>query len=267
MIPMRLAGAAAALVAAALGFGPAAGRELCDPQLVARTADTSAERARLSYAPRGDRCEGLYAQDVAGGGVLTVISFTANFEEFDPGSMARLVLSWPTVGGSEVEIRAQSQRPKLYYRMDTVRLPPATTYAWQTDVLQALGLRRADIGVVAWTRAQVGHHARVVYVPLRVGAVREAPLTPTYTIVLVPETELEAVYLSVVAVDQNSGRPRRIVRERHELGHGVYYPRRGFTARVAAPADPGLYRVDVVAVQPTGTSTTTDLLFLQPARS
>ena len=53
---------------------PANGRVACDSLVKTRASDP------LSYRQRGDRCEGVYAQDVAGSSSLLVASVMESFE-------------------------------------------------------------------------------------------------------------------------------------------------------------------------------------------
>jgi hypothetical protein len=254
--------AALAGLLSALALGPAAARDPCDPSLLKR-----ANARPTAYAPRGDRCEGLYVQEVAGGGVLTVVSFTAGFDDFDPRGVGALQLAWPGLEAAEISIRAQSRRPKLYYRMDTIRPAAPATYAWRTDVLGELNLKRADIGVIAWASRAIGDRQRDVYVPLRIG-VTGPPRVPTaaYTLVLVPGVELDQVFVSVAALDEQGRRVRAEYGPRR-LDHGLYPAGRSFTTTIPAPGRRGLYRLELNAVQRNGAASTTDPLFFSPGRT
>jgi hypothetical protein len=253
--------AALAGLLSALALGPAAARDPCDPTLLRR-----ADARPTAYAPRGDRCEGLYVQEVAGTGVLTVVSFTAGFDEFDPRGIDELQLAWSGVEDAELWIRAQSRRPKLYYRMDTIRPAAPATYAWRTDVLGELNLKKTDIGVIAWANRAIGDRERAVYVPLRIGVTRPARAADTYTLVLVPGVELDEVFVSVAALD---GQGRRVRAEYgpRKLDHGLYPAGRSFSTAIPAPSRRGLYRLELNAVQRNGATSTADPLFFSPGRT
>ena len=254
----RAAALAAGSVLSMLALGPAIARDPCDPALLRR-----ADARPTAYAPRGDRCEGLYVQEVAGGGVLTLVSFTAGFDEFDPKGVGTLRLAWAGPPAGDLWIRAQSRRPKLYYRMDTIRPPAPATYAWRTDVLGELNLRKTDIGVIAWTTRAIADRERPVFVPLRIGAAREAPAAEAYTVVLVPGVELDEVFVSVAALD-DQGRPLRAEYGPRKLGHGLYPAGRSFATTIPAPPRRGLYRLELNAVQRSGATSTADALFFGP---
>ena len=231
----------------------------CDPDLV----DRARANQRFPYSLRGDRCEGLYVQDVAGGSVLTPISFTARFEKFDTGPSKPLILAWPAAGDGRLYVRAQSRRPKLYYRMDTVQAANQGRYEWPTDVLSSLGLMREDLGVVAWTMARIGDRERPVHVPLWIGSARHAEKVDKYVLSVVPGAELDEVYTTLLAIDRQ-GRPVRQAIERRKHPLGFYPAGRSFPVEVDAPAPGGLYRLDVDAVLRNGATTNLNVLFLNP---
>src|SRR5882672_11405890 len=85
----------------------------CDPGL------QPAGGSEVGYAVRGDRCEGLYVQEVSGG-TLEVASLTENFKGYKFAKDKPLLVEWPAPGDAQVQVRASSLKRKLYYRMDTL---------------------------------------------------------------------------------------------------------------------------------------------------
>jgi hypothetical protein len=239
----------------------AAAQSPCDPDLVDRDR-SDPPKHRHGYSLRGDRCEGLYVQQVAGGSLLTPISFTARFEEFDLGPIRHLILAWPAVGDGRLHVRAQSRRPKLYYRMDTVQAASQRRYEWPTDVLTALGLRRGDLGITAWVLERIGDRERPVHIPLQIGANREAQRSKEYDLIVVPGAELDEVWAILLAVDRQ-GRPLRQI-QRRKLDLGFYPAGRSFSVSIPVPREPGLYRLDVDAALRNGTTTSVNVLFRNP---
>src|ERR1035441_3160271 len=76
----------------------------CDPHLVPASADPS------GYRLRGDRCEGVYIQDV-GGSPLFIASWTESFAAYDLLSRAPLEIAWDNPqGAGPVQLRAQGLR-------------------------------------------------------------------------------------------------------------------------------------------------------------
>src|SRR5512138_2337874 len=63
----------------------------CDPGL------QPAGGSEVGYAARGDRCEGLYVQEVSGG-TLEVVSLTGSFKAYKFAKDMPVFLEWATVG-------------------------------------------------------------------------------------------------------------------------------------------------------------------------
>jgi len=251
-------------MAVVLTVSTVAAQSPCDPDLVHRADPSRADRRHFGYSLRGDRCEGLYGQDVAGGSLLTPISFTARFEDFDPAQIRHLILTWPAVADGRLHVRAQSRRPKLYYRMDTVREARQRHYEWPAEVLTNLGLRRGDLGVTAWVLERVGDRERAVHVPLRVGADREPEPGGEYALIVVPGAELDEAWATLLAVD-DQGRPLRQL-QRRKLDLGFYPAGRSFTVPIPIPREPGLYRVDLDAELRNGRTASVNVFFRNSSR-
>jgi len=84
----------------------------------------------LRYRQRGDRCEGVYAQDVSGSSDLLVASLVESFEAIDDASSLPLRVEWTPPDGQAVRLRAYSIKPGLFYRMDTAKPIAASSYSW-----------------------------------------------------------------------------------------------------------------------------------------
>jgi hypothetical protein len=97
------------LVALLLPVGSASAGSFCDPSL------EKGEDSPLSYRMRGDRCEGIYAQQVSAVSV-EIRSLVAGFGPFDPDKDEELELAWTAPPGSiqDVRLRAFSFRERLY---------------------------------------------------------------------------------------------------------------------------------------------------------
>lgn len=225
----------------------------CDPSLAPSSTDP------WGYRVRGDRCEGTYAQPVAGT-PLIVASFTERFDAFDPDSTTSLVLQWPALGSADVRLRAIALRRRFYYRMDADQPASAGFWEWPTDLLSALGLGRPELGVVAWTRQVAGDTERDVHLPLRIGRAAAAAGSGDYSLVVLPQVELTEVYVSVARMDEN-GRPVRWLRDEQPLGYGYYPADRPIEISVARPDEPGLYRVQIGARIRSGGSLASELWF------
>src|SRR5207245_3818856 len=211
-------------------------------------------RGPHGYALRGDRCEGIYVQQVAGT-TLILASLTQSFEDYDLTSGDDLIIEWTTRGPATVRLRAQGIKRDLYYRMDAVRSGETHGYRWHSDVLAAQHVTRADIGVLAWTREPLGGFDRDVYVPLRIRQHHAPAATVAYDLVLYPTVALKEVYVSLATVGAD-GRPNRFIRQGEPLGYGYYPAERPVSVRLRDPGDPGIYYVEIGADLAAGGSAT-----------
>jgi hypothetical protein len=237
----------AVALATLLAAAAAAGAEsACDPHLRFRSSDP------LRYMMRDDRCEGVYLADVSSA-TLHLASFTASFEDFDPTTASELVLRWAAPGPGAVRVRAVALKPRVYYRMDTVRAGEEPAFRWPTNVLAGLRLGRSELGLVAWTSVTRGEMGREVYLPLRVAPREPSGAVRSYRLVLWPGRELAEVYLSLAPVSAD-GRPERYVFEGRPLRHGFYPADRGVVVNLAASEfrAPGVYYLEVGATPRSG---------------
>lgn len=212
----------------------------CDPGLQSRA------RGPHGYRLRGDRCEGIYVQQVSGT-VLALASLTESFEEYGlaAGGPA-LTVEWTAPNGGNVRLRAQGIKRDLYYRMDTVRPSAPATYRWPSDILAAQRVAKRDVGVLGWTRRTLGDVERDVYLPLRIGQRAAPSRADAYELVLFPTVTLKEVYLTLTQVD-GAGRPSRVVREGAPLQYGYYPAERPVRITVANLGGAGIYHVEIGA--------------------
>lgn len=245
----RPAAVLAALLAAA---PPAAAEALCDPGL------EGSSRSAMAYTLRGDRCEGLYALQVNSRDVR-LASLVETFA-LDPEADGPLRVTWPAVESATgpVRLRAQSLRPRSYYRMDTAVDPAAGTWLWPTDVLAAVGLLRDEVGVLGWYERAAGDgEPRPVYLPLRIAPGGDAPGAAEYEIALVPDIRLREVFVTLapVGADGVAGAP---IVEKKPLEMGYYPAKQATVFRLPKPAAPGLYELEIVCrLTPSGDATAT----------
>ena len=222
----------------------------CDPSLKQPSGDSP-----NSYKQRSDRCEGIYAREVAGD-VLLIGSLTESFEDFTPTPNGRLRLSWKPSGNEAVHVRAYSLRPHFYYRMDSAQPPGSTSYIWPTDVLAALNAHKSDLGVVAAapTSLSTCGSKPQVYLPLRIGPTTSAGSTPHPQAVLLSDVELSEVYVTVAMLGPD-GQRTRVIKRNKPLGYGDYPAEEGITVPLPEITTKGVYLVEVAAtLRPGGSS-------------
>ena len=245
------------LAAMLLPAGAAGAESLCDPNLPQES------KSPVGYHMRGDRCEGIYAQQVSAISV-EVRSLIAGFGPFDPAKDSELVLAWtaPPGGARNVRLRAFSFKPLTYYRMDTAVPAAQGAYRWPTDVLASVALGRAELGLLAWVELPGPAGApREVHLPLRGGAAA-VPETG-YEVSLIPSVRLAEVRLTVSRLDADR-KVTTVLRRDEELGYG-YYPSNTPTVFSLGKLGPaGFYRLTIKAIPKGGLSAEQDIDLYHP---
>jgi len=232
---------------------PAFAQMHCDPSLAQSTNHP------YRYMQRGDRCEGVYIQAVAGT-TLALLSFTASLGELDIESGRPLLLEWPAApGGRDVQLRAQSMQRRLFYRMDTSVRAGGTRYRWPLDGLAVVKLARADVGLVGFTRMTIGGVEHEVLLPLSASQSAGTQAAPAvYTLLLRPAVGLSEVYVSVAPLGPDGRAAQGLGRE---LGYGLYPADALVEVPIDAPRERGLYAVQIGARLRSGGSTTLRFVF------
>jgi len=232
----------------------------CDQYLVKSAADDA-----QGYRWRVSRCEGRYAQDVSGSGLLRIVSLTESFEDFMSTSVRSLRITWPLYGREGVRLRAISLRRRLYFRMDRENPREATAYDWPSDVVRNIGLVKKEIGVLGWAAAAFGNTRREIYLPLRIGQSSRPSQATMYEVVVLPGAALKDMYYSLAPVGAE-GRPGVFLKKNQSLG-GSYYSA-GQAVRLVLPElrNPGVYFLEVGAVLQDGRPATVTMWFYHAAR-
>jgi len=221
----------------------------CDQRL------TGSRNDPYGYHLRGDRCEGLFAREVAGDVRLVLVSLTQSFAKFDARSGEPLHIQWRAPANAGVRLRSYSLRRKLYYRMDTARRAGDASYEWPTTLLRDLGLSRDDIGIIGWITQPVGDTPRDVFVPLQVSQRTLPSEEPRVEAVILPSAELNEVFLSVARLRPDGGIAAQVERDR-PLHLGFYPADRGIRVALPSLTMPGMYLVEIGATLRMGGSST-----------
>jgi hypothetical protein len=223
----------------------------CDPYLQVSVDNP------FGYRLRGDRCEGVFVQQVAN----TPLSI-ASFGRLNlPQSFAQsksLIVEWSPVA-TEMRLRAYSLKPRIYYQMDSRQPAGAASYRWSTDVLNALELAPNDIGVVAWTERNIGGIHRDVYLPVRIGASIESSDT-RYELIVLPGNELSEVFIGLAKISTD-GATSTVISKPAPLGYGYYPAGRRLRIPVGPISAPGTYVVEIGATLKTGGAISHELWF------
>ena len=233
------------------------GQANCDPAL------PGIKEGTLGYRDRGDRCEGLYINPVSNT-TLFVASFTEYFENYDLNTGNTLLIEWdkPPVN-KEIHLRAQSIKPRLYYRLDTYNSGTNTFYAWPSGILTSLNIKKNDIGIVGRMKLAVGSTERYVYLPLRIRKQKEAERNGTYRLILMPGIQLSEIYITLASVGQD-GNPEHFLSKEVILGYGYYPAERAVEIPIVTPKNKGIYYLKLGAKIKSGGTKTLELWFYKP---
>ncbi len=228
----------------------------CDPYLKAPANHP------YGYSPRGNRCEGIYIQEVSST-TLSVVSFTEFFEDYDFTSANELLVEWKAPGTENVRLQAQGIKRKLYYRMDTALPAGSANYTWSSNILSALSIQKQDIGVIGWSFYTLGKTEQQIYLPLKIRQQSTTGSSGSYQLVLLPGRELTEVYTSLALVEAD-GIPRSFLQDAKPLKYGYYPAGRGITIPISSLEASGIYYLEVGVTLKGGGSTTVELWFYHP---
>lgn len=207
----------------------------CDPQLASAVSPTDPNR----YRERDGRCEGLYYRGVSGETLLET-SLTEMYEDFTPETAQSLFIEWKNPANAETSLRAYSLRPRVLYRMDSVRPAGATSYQWPLAVTGSLGLGKKDLGMVAWMKYPVGASSREVYLPLRVRRSPNSSAARRLRLVVTPGVDASEIFLSVAATGPD-GKPIQYLKKDAPLGYGSYPAGQPVIIDLPQPGKAGVY--------------------------
>ncbi len=211
----------------------------CDPEIEQSTTD------QLGYRLRGDRCEGRYIQEV-GSTILSAVSLTEAFEEYDLNSGEDLVVEWNAPPGQNIRLRAHGLRQRLYYRMDTTAPSGNTSYRWPIKVLSGLDIPRVDVGVLGWMTYSIGKARQDVFLPLRISQQGSATPSQRYQMILWPGKELTEVYISLAPVKAD-GSFGSFIMDGKALEYSYYPAEQGIELEISAMETPGVYYLEIGA--------------------
>lgn len=243
------------LTALAFSAGPQGAPAYCDAELL------HVPKSSTSYQVRGDRCEGIYAQQVSTVSV-DLRSFVKGFGKFNPETQASLELTWKAPDGivQNARLRAFSLRSRTYYRMDTARPAAGGSYRWPTEILAGEKLGDGDLGILAWVEIPgPSGKARQVYLPLRAGT---SQTLDGYEVTLVPSKKLQKVLLSVIQTDEKGHDLKELLSDKDVGGEFAFYPSNEPTViSTGKIGTPGYYRLEIKAMAASGEAVTKEIDF------
>jgi hypothetical protein len=213
------------------------------------------------YHLRGDRCEGIYVQQVSGA-PLAVVSWTRSFTDYDLASRQPLKVRWEMAPSTvPIRLRAQGLRRRQYYRMDAVESPGSNSFTWPTDIVSALGISRPDVGIVALTEADIEGNQKEIYLPLRVSQDNRFAPGGSYSLTLLPGIEMKEVYLTLTG--PSGAKPSKI-KDGEAVGYGYYPAERPIEIAIPGLQSRGFYHLEIGATLRTGGVAAIDFWFYHP---
>lgn len=213
------------------------------------------------YRLRGDRCEGIYIQEVAGT-PLGVASWTQYQEDYDLSSGAPLILEWDALPESRsIHLRAHALRRRLYFQMDAIQSANNKFFTWKPDLLAAIGIPGRELGVVGLTKLTVGKTERDVYVPIRLRQKTHPAASSHYELVVIPGVELKELFVTIAPAEGG-----QFLKNGEPLGYGYYPAERPIAIPISRPSKPGIYHLGLGATQRNGGVSTTELWFFHPQK-
>jgi hypothetical protein len=137
--------------------------QTCDAALTVNSVNPA------GYQPRGDRCEGQYAQPVS---ATALRLWGASYDDIATGTI-QLGFSW-IPAGTAVRLRVRSRRPNRFYQMDATLPRGRASFSWPRDVLTRLGISPSELVPLVTTTIAVGTSQKELILPAyRPGSKRE----------------------------------------------------------------------------------------------
>jgi hypothetical protein len=128
----------------------------CDPRLQIRTDK------EIFYQPRGDRCEGQYAQLVSST-ILFVLGLQD--EPLNGSAPDHFVVAWPR-SAFPTTLRVRTQNPDTYYQMDATLPARVTKFQWPANIPQLMNVTPPDIIAMATIEDNFDGKQRAVMLPV-----------------------------------------------------------------------------------------------------
>lgn len=153
------------------------------------------------YMDRGDRCEGLYAKLAAEVGSLTLVGATRL--RSIPDSAGSLTLAWAASPGDSVWLVSESTKPRIPFRMSSLRVGPTRGFDWSLELARSEGLTAASLATLAWSSRPVGGSVSRVYLPLTLTTPGAGKLTDSVALRLMSSVELTALSISAGLVERD----------------------------------------------------------------
>jgi hypothetical protein len=217
------------------GFAEAAGE--CPVEVRADPANP------VAYKNRGDRCEGVFRQQVAASAQLSLIGVHRHAPDFKARSGKDLKIASPPhlQSGTALSLRILSSRPRQYYRLDA-NLTSGAAFLWKRDVIDnsALQLGPNDIKALLCDKSCSVREPKIYPVSI---VEDKAPRSEGVSFWFRAAVDLKAIFVSISPAPGQKGSGV----EENDILEGRTLPA-GAPASVFAPLKPGTYVLKATAV-------------------
>jgi hypothetical protein len=221
----------------------------CDPGLIQDKSNP------YGYRLRGDRCEGIYVQEVAGA-PLTIASWTESFDDYNLTSGTALKIEWDAPSANGVHLRAQGMRRRLYFRMDAS--PASASFSWRPDLLAAVNIPQSELGITGSYLGTVSGQEREILLPLRIAQKEKPKSSGAYRLVVIPGVEFKEMFVTLAPADGKGG---AALKNGEPLRYGYYPAERPVEIPISGLPKPGIYHLQIGATSAASGATTADLWF------
>jgi len=230
-----------------------AAQEICDP-LLPKYADDHP----LGYKLIGDRCEGLFVQQVSGSIQVVSVHFAPLDLSLGTGESVQLQWRCPLNEAKANNLRAVSLKTRVFYRMDTLRPAGSTSYNWRTELLQRIPLSGTEVGVVSWISAELNGSDTKLFCPIFAHS-----QSGKIEVVLRSDLTLHEIYLGLVPLDE-AGRSEDYLFQEKPLKYGPYATGSPISIELPTLENTGVYRLEIAVIFKNDTTSNLDVLFYFP---
>ena len=164
----------------------------CDP-LITQNNDPEGYHDRPSKL-----CEGTYDTGVSSMGLM-LASFTGPMHGINLARKTEFSFHWQPVGKSDIRVKADSLRPRFYYRMDAIRPYSDTQLSWTNSIPAQYKLRTSEFGILAM---QTDDSDNLIYLPLRVGHDGQDPPDGNLVVTVISGEEISEIYWTLCITGQ-----------------------------------------------------------------
>jgi hypothetical protein len=168
-------------------------------------ADLTPQKGELGYQQRGERCEGIFVQDIR-----SHVRLKSVFVPLDPVTPAaendlRLALPADTPS-SQHQIRVSSLDPRVHYQLDAI-VSDKQIFTWpKADVINKLSIEPSDLAPLSWSVSEPAYYVPVS-APSALASTQNSSTTDVHVII---ESRIPIQDYAAKLISKKSGLPKRL---------------------------------------------------------